>query len=396
MSAPGIRTKNGVPSTTTRQFEFVSPAGDPLGDDLMTRPVGDRRDDLVDRGWHSRRVAQRLPFEGGAREGRHHRRRGRRHLDRVPPRGARLDRHRPRRPRRADLRIDLPLGRSGRPAPGFGDAHQDDDVRLRPLPAPRRRDGHGPLLARGRVTPSRLDAGAVRGAAPPGGLGQDVRVAARSHHGSGGPGPLPPDVDRGCPGRRLVADRRLARPIRACERARGWSTTEGRADPDADPCRRDRDGPRPSHRRDRRTQGRADRDPRRCRRQRRRDVRPGDRPPCRRQRADHPDGPPVPLHRTDRGRPFGLAAAPRPGQPRLLPRRGRWPVHGRLRARSGAVVARRHPGRLQRQAPGSRHGTLPADHGGRRPTCPGNGRRGRQPRHQRPRGLHPGQRVHPR
>ena len=92
----------------------------------------------------------------------------------------------------------------------------------------------------------------------------------------------------------------------------------------------------------------------------------------------------------------GLPAAPRPGQPRLLPRGGRRAVHGRLRARPGAVVARRHPGRLQRQAPGARHGALPADHGGRHPARPGDGRRGRQPGHQRPRGLHAGQRVHPR
>ena len=63
-------------------------------------------------------------------------------------------------------------------------------------------------------------------------------------------------------------------------------------------------------------------------------------------------------------------------------------MHGRLRARSGAVVARRRPARLQRQAPGARHGALPADHGRRDPARPGDGRRGRQPGHQRPRGLH--------
>ena len=63
-------------------------------------------------------------------------------------------------------------------------------------------------------------------------------------------------------------------------------------------------------------------------------------------------------------------------------------MHGRLRARPGAVVARRHPGRLQRQAPGARHGALPVDHGRRGPARPGDGRRGRQPGHQRPRGLH--------
>ena len=50
-------------------------------------------------------------------------------------------------------------------------------------------------------------------------------------------------------------------------------------------------------------------------------------------------------------------------------------MHGRLRARPGAVVARRHPGRLQRQAAGARHGPLRADHGGRDPARPGDGRR---------------------
>ena len=49
-------------------------------------------------------------------------------------------------------------------------------------------------------------------------------------------------------------------------------------------------------------------------------------------------------------------------------------MHGRLRARPGAVVARRHPGRLQRQAPGARHGALRADHGRRHQARPGDGR----------------------
>ena len=41
-------------------------------------------------------------------------------------------------------------------------------------------------------------------------------------------------------------------------------------------------------------------------------------------------------------------------------------MHGRLRARPGAVVARWRPGRLQRQAARARHAALRADHGGRR------------------------------
>ena len=62
-------------------------------------------------------------------------------------------------------------------------------------------------------------------------------------------------------------------------------------------------------------------------------------------------------------------------------------MHGRLRARPGAVGARRHPARLQRQAPGARHAALRADHGGRHPARPGDGRRRGQPGHQRPRGA---------
>ena len=125
----------------------------------------------------------------------------------------------------------------------------------------------------------------------------------------------------------------------------------------------------------------------RRRRQRRRHVRARDRPDGRRHRPDHPDGPPVPLHRADRGRPPGPAAAARPGQPRLLPRGGRRPVHGRLRARPGAVVARRRPARLQRQAPGARLAALRGDHGGRHPARPGDRRRRRQPDDQRARGA---------
>ena len=71
------------------------------------------------------------------------------------------------------------------------------------------------------------------------------------------------------------------------------------------------------------------------RRQCRRDVRAGDRPAGRGRRADHPDGPPVPVHRA---RSTGVSPEPaddaRPRQPRLLPRGGRRPVHGRLRART--------------------------------------------------------------
>ena len=71
-------------------------------------------------------------------------------------------------------------------------------------------------------------------------------------------------------------------------------------------------------------------------------------------------------------------------------------MHGRLRARPGALGPRRDPAGLQRQAPGPGHGALRADHGGRRPAGALDGGRARQPRDQRPRGVHPRQRVHPR
>ena len=72
-------------------------------------------------------------------------------------------------------------------------------------------------------------------------------------------------------------------------------------------------------------------------------------------------------------------------------------MHGRLRARSGALVARRHPARLQRQAPGARHGrassrSWKARSGASRrwPT------RGVNRVINGPEAFTPGQRVHPR
>ena len=71
-------------------------------------------------------------------------------------------------------------------------------------------------------------------------------------------------------------------------------------------------------------------------------------------------------------------------------------MHGRLRARPGAVVARRRAGRLQRPAPRPGLAAVRGDHGGRDPARPGDRGRGRQPDDQRPRGVHARQRVHPR
>ena len=67
----------------------------------------------------------------------------------------------------------------------------------------------------------------------------------------------------------------------------------------------------------------------------------------------------------------GVTAEPaddaRPRPPVLLPRGGRRAVHGRLRARPGALVAGRRAGRLQRQAAGPGLAALRRDHGRRRP-----------------------------
>jgi hypothetical protein len=111
-------------------------------------------------------------------------------------------------------------------------------------------------------------------------------------------------------------------------------------------------------------------------------------------RADHRW--PTDLLPTRRGRPFRPADDARPRQPVLLPGGGRRAVHGRLRARPGAVVARWRAAGLQPPPPGPRLAPLRIDHGGRDPAGPRDRRRRRDPDDQRPRGLHPRQRVHPR
>ena len=85
------------------------------------------------------------------------------------------------------------------------------------------------------------------------------------------------------------------------------------------------------------------------RRQRRRHVRRRDRPPGGRDGAGRPDGPRVPDHEAAR-RAARRADDARSVAARLLPGRVRRPRDGRLRAPAGAVGARRHSSRLQRQA----------------------------------------------
>ena len=133
-------------------------------------------------------------------------------LDRLPPGEARLGGRGPARARPAHLGLDLPLGRPGGPAARLGLADEDDDALGRALPAARRRVRVRPRLGRVRRHPARLERGADGGAAPPGGLGEDLRPAAGADLGRGGEGDVPADVHRGRARRGLAADRRLPRP----------------------------------------------------------------------------------------------------------------------------------------------------------------------------------------
>ena len=100
-----------------------------------------------------------------------------------------------------------------------------------------------PRLDRVRRHPPRLERGADRGAAPPGGLGEDLRAAAGADLGRGGEGDVPADVDRGRARRRLAPDRRLHRPLAADLRARRRRPPGRLPDLHLDPGDRDR-GPR--------------------------------------------------------------------------------------------------------------------------------------------------------
>ena len=143
----------------------------------------------------------------------------------------------------------------------------------------------------------------------------------------------------------------------------------------------------------------------RGRRQRRRDVRGRDRAPGRRARAGDPDVAPVPGHaavpRARRRRPAADPARPRPA--RLLPRGGRRPGDGRLRAPlepaflpDGTGGLRPDPARLQRPAARGRLGPLRGDRRELEAPGPGDGRGHGHEADQRPRGVHARQRVLPR
>ena len=164
-------------------------------------------------------------------------------------------------------------------------------------------------------------------------------------------------------GRRLAAAGRLPRPEpahvragrrRAALRRRDLHPHEGHRDHAARRARargRDRQG----------------HDPHGRRRQRRRDGGARCRPARRCDGAHHHDGAPVPRDRAVRAGARAVADAARSGQPRVLPHRGRRPRDGRLRARPGAVRARRHPRGLRGAAADRGLGSLRGADAGRRP-----------------------------
>ncbi len=297
----------------------------------------------------------------------------------------------PRRARRPDQRLDVPLGGARGPAAGLAQPDADDDELGRALPHAGRRGRARDRLARGRLAPACLHAGAPGGAQPPGRLGEDVRASARADLRGGRAGALPADGDRGGARRRLPAHGRLHRPQPADLRARrGRAPARGR---DRHAHARDRDSgrARPSLRR---RDGQGPGGGRGCG-ERGRNVRGRDREARRRERAGDPDGARVPDHEAER-RPAGRADDARPLAARLLPRRVGRARHGRLRAPPGALGARRHPTRLQRAAPPRGLGAVRGAHDQRRRARPGaRGGRGREAR-QRAGSVHAGRRVHPR
>ena len=334
-------------------------------------------------------------WEACGREGRgaggRHRRRGGRLQHPLPPGQARLARRRPGRAVRPHARLDLAFGRPGRPAALDGQPDQDDAVLGRPLRRPCPRDRQGSRLAPAWRPAPGVVARALRGDPAPGRLGQELwprdgaRVARR------GAGDVPANVHRRRGRGRLHPARRLSRSqpahLRAGRRrppARGRHRAAHTRHRDHPPQRA---GARGGHR-----QGH---DPHRRRRERGRHVRPPDRADGGRAGADHHLWARVPGHRGVRpgARAAADAAGSRPA--RVLPHRGGRPDHGRLRAQSRAVGARRRAGRVRGAA--SARGLAPVRAAARKRRRAGAGDgigRGAQAL-QRARGVHSRRRVHP-
>ena len=234
-------------------------------------------------------------------------------------------------------------------------------------------------------------AGADGGAPAPVGLGEDVRAAARADLGAEAQALFPPMSTDGVLGAAYLPTDGYIDPSQLT-----FALAEGARRGGAEIYTSTRvtaitDAARPRHRR-RHRQGR---DRGRGRRQRRRHVRAGDRRARRRERPDRADGARVPDHEAV-GPADRHADDARPVAARLLPAGVGRADHGRLRAQPGAVVARRDPGRLQRQA--ARRGLAAvrgADGERGRPRAVAR-RGGGDQADQRPGGVHARRRVHPR
>ncbi len=153
---------------------------------------------------------------------------------------ARRARCRPRRPQRADERLDVPLGRARRPAARLAAADADDDVLGRSLSPPRSRDRHRSGLGRVRRHPSGVHARAGGRARAPGRVGAHVRLAAGADLRRRGTGAVPADGHRRGARGVLSADRRLPGPFAADLRARRRRAQRRRPDLHAHPGDRDR------------------------------------------------------------------------------------------------------------------------------------------------------------
>ena len=197
-------------------------------------------------------------------------------------------------------------------------------------------------------------------------------------------------------GAAVAADRRLPRPVAAHLRARRGRSRGRRADLHGHARDGDRAGPRAHRARRHRRRGRGDRG---------RHVLGRARPA--RGRA-HPDRADVARVHRDPAVPRARSAEPaadaaRPGPAHLLPRGGRRPRDGRLRApcRAGVHAARRrglrpHPARLQRPPARGRLGPLRGDRRELAPARAADGGREGHAHDQRAGGVHAGQRVLPR
>src|SRR5439155_14112721 len=89
---------------------------------------------------------------------------------------------------------DVPLGRPGGAAPRFPQPDPDDDALGGPVPDALRRGRHADRLARGRIAPAGVVAGADGGAPAAGRMGQVVRLLTGAALRGGSVRTVPADV----------------------------------------------------------------------------------------------------------------------------------------------------------------------------------------------------------